>query len=391
MINYIFFIILFCLFFTRPCPAAPETDTLHVLAMGDSRIYTDILAARSAAVTECLQTAVEEMAITMVPADILTQKFELISNLISARRNEYITTYKVLKEISTEKNYQVLVQVTVSGAKLTADLAEAGVIVSTQELPVLLFLISEQQADDIAPQYWWRKEKSLFQANAAGAALTAPFKAKAFPVIDTETVPMGFFDDLALSARLTDDEAVEIGRRLNADIVVTGSAVVREMANRMGASVLTFQGTVSARALITETGEQIAETTAAKTRGSRDIAAGSNDVLSAAGAEAGESLSAQITAAWYKHILPPGEITLRIAGNDILPHLVLFRNELEKIEGVTGQQTREMTPDEAVLAVQYNSTAQALADALLLKTFDAFGISIHEITHNAIVIELAVE
>ena len=178
------------------------------------------------------------------------------------------------------------------------------------------------------------------------------FAKKEFSVIDEAMVPYDLFEDLAPGLPLSDEQAVEMGRRLNADIVVTGSAVSREMANRMGENVLTFQGIVTVRALMTDSGQEIARAQASDTRVSRDSDAGSREALSAAGTRAGTNLADQMMAAWYVRILPPGEITLRIAGRDILPYLVLFRNELQTIDGVTGQHTKEMTPDEAVLTVK---------------------------------------
>ena len=390
-LKIIFPLCVLCLMAARPCPAEPADGEKEILAMGASRIYTDILAARSAAVTQCLQTAVEKVVIEMTPTDILTKKFDIITNLIAAQRNPVITNYKVLKEIHTEKNYQVLVQVTVSTAKLKAALGDAGILVSARNLPTILLLITEQQANDLAPHYWWQNKQSFLPSDAAASAMKQLFAKKEFSMIDEAMVPYDLFEDLAPGLPLSDEQAVEMGRRLNADIVVTGSAVTREMANRMGENVLTFQGIVTVRALMTDSGQEIARAQASDTRVSRDSDAGSREALSAAGTRAGANLADQMMAAWYVRILPPGEITLRIAGRDILPYLVLFRNELQTIDGVTGQHTKEMAPDEAVLTVKYGNTAQDLADALMLKTFDAFGINIYEISQNTISIELVVK
>ncbi|MEZ4550274.1 MAG: hypothetical protein R2860_08035 [Desulfobacterales bacterium] len=293
----------------RPCPAEPADGEKEILAMGASRIYTDILAARSAAVTQCLQTAVEKVVIEMTPTDILTKKFDIITNLIAAQRNPVITNYKVLKEIHTEKNYQVLVQVTVSTAKLKAALGDAGILVSARNLPTILLLITEQQANDLAPHYWWQNKQSFLPSDAAASAMKQLFAKKEFSVIDEAMVPYDLFEDLAPGLPLSDEQAVEMGRRLNADIVVTGSAVTREMANRMGENVLTFQGIVAVRALMTDSGQEIARAQASDTRVSRDSDAGSREALSAAGTRAGANLADQMMAAWYVRILPPGEIT----------------------------------------------------------------------------------
>lgn len=388
ILKVIFSICTVFLLFAQPCHAKPSGDKNVVLVMGDSRIYTDVLAARSAAVSQCLLTAVEKTAIEMIPFTGLTEKFQIISDLLSSQRNKFISDYKVLKEINTDKYYRVLVQVSVSTLKLEEELANAGIVLSPENLPKILFLIAEQQADDISLQYWWRKEKSFFQTDAAVTSMKRIFAEKKFSVIDDEMVPYGLFEDLGLDAELTDGQAVELGKRVNADVVIVGNAIASEMSNRMGENILTFKATVRARGLLTESGEQIALATNSETNVNRDIAAGSRQALADAGFQTGIQLASQILSKWQERMEKTGEITLTITGTDILPYLVLFRNELKKIEGVTSQQTLEMTPDEAVLLVKYDGSSEDLAGALLLKTFEPFGINIYELSENALSIQL---
>ena len=49
---------------------------------------------------------------------------------------------------------------------------------------------------------------------------------------------------------------------------------------------------------------------------------------------------------------------------------------------------KEMSADQAVMAVSYQGTARSLADALLLKTFAGFGLDIYEVTAEAVGIRL---
>jgi hypothetical protein len=382
---------LFCtlfLLFAQPCLANASDDQNVVLEMGESRIYTDVLAARSAAVSQCLLSAVEKKAIEMIPFAGLTENFESVSDLISGRRDKFISDYKVLKEVSTEKNYRVLVQVTVSSQKLEEALAHAGILLSPENLPKIVFLIAEQRADDISLQYWWRKEKSFFQTDAAVSAMKKIFTEKRFTVINDEMIPFGIIEDLGLNAELTDAQAIEIGKRVNADLVIVGNALAAEMSNRMGDNIMTFKATVSAKALLTGSGEQIAQVMNSETNINRDITAGSNQALTDAGGQAGITLTSQILPKWRERMEKAGEITLTISGTDILPYLVVFRNELKSIEKVNSQQTLEMTPDEAILMIKYDGTAQDLAGALLMKAFDSFSINIYESTESTLHIEL---
>ena len=391
ILNVIFTICTVFLLFAQPCHATPPNDKNVVLVMGNSRIYTNVLAARSAAVAQCLLSAVEKTAIERIPFAGITEKFEIISDLISSHRNQFISDYKVLKELNTDKYYRVLVQVTVSTLKLEEELASAGIILSPENLPKILFLIAEQQADDLSLQYWWRKEKSIFQSDAAVYSMKKIFADKKFTVIDDEIIPYELFKDLGLNAKLTDEQAIEIGNRVNADLVIVGNAIASEMSNRMGENILTFKATIIARALLTESGEKIAGTTHSETSVNRNIASGSRQALSDAGLQTGNQMASQVLSKWRERMEKTEGITLTINGTDILPYLVLFRNELKKVEGVTSQQTLEMTPDEAVLMVKYDGASRGLADALLMKTFDPFGIHIYELSESTLHIELIAE
>ncbi len=388
ILNVIFSICTIFFLFAQPCQAMPPGDKNVVLVMGSSRIYTDVLAARSAAVAQCLHSAVEKMAIERIPFAGMTEKFATISDLLSSYHNQFLSDYKVLKELNTDKYYRVLVQVTVSTLELEKELANAGIILSPENLPKILFLIAEQQADDLSLQYWWRKEKSIFQSEAAVYSMKKIFAEKKFTIIDDEMISYGLFKDLNLNAGLTNDQAIEIGKRVNADLVIVGNAITAEMSNRMGKDIRTFKATVIARALLTESGKQIALATQSATNVNRDISAGSSQALIDAGVQASIALTSQILPKWQERIGKTGEITLTINGTDILPYLVVFRKELKKIEGVTSQQTIEMTPDEAVLIIKYDGASRELADALLVKTFDPFGINIYELSESTLHIEL---
>jgi len=384
----VFFSLLTVLMLITPCHATTSGNKNVVLVMGGSRIYTDVLAARSAAVSQCLLSAVEKTAIEMIPFTGLTEKFESVSDLIAGQRNQFISDYKVLKEVNREKYYRVLVQVTVSSHKLEDALAAAGIVLSPENLPKILFLIAEQQADDISPHYWWRKEKSFFQTDAAVSSMKKIFTEKKFSIISDEMIPFGLIEDLGVKAELTDAHAIEIGKRVNADLVIIGKAIASEMSNRMGESIMTFKATVTAKGLLTESGEEIARTAHTETNVSRDVTAGSSQALTDAGFKSGIALTSQILPKWHERLEKTGEITLTINGTDILPYLVVFRNELKSIEGINSQQTLEMTPDEAILMIKYDGTSQDLADALLIKTFDSFSINIYESSENTLNIEL---
>jgi hypothetical protein len=61
------------------------------------------------------------------------------------------------------------------------------------------------------------------------------------------------------------------------------------------------------------------------------------------------------------------------------------------VDGVEGIRIKEMKSDQAIMLVNFRGSAKALADTLMLKSFDAMGINIYEVSHMRLRIELMPE
>jgi coenzyme F420-reducing hydrogenase beta subunit len=59
-----------------------------------------------------------------------------------------------------------------------------------------------------------------------------------------------------------------------------------------------------------------------------------------------------------------------------------FRSALNKISGAKNVQVKEMKADKYTLIVEYPNGAKQLADALMLKPFDGFSVTIQDVTQN---------
>ena len=376
-------LILLVLFFSFNNAAARSLSTEVITVFGSSRIYTDIPSAKNAAVSDCLVSAVEIAVIRVLPVSTLSANFEAISGVITGRSREFILDYKVLKEIKAASDYRVLVQATVSMEKLSAELAAAGIIATPSELPRMLFLVAEQQVDDLSYQYWWRRGKTLYTPEAAAGPMIQAFIDRGFNVIDHRAIPPEYLDTLEFDrAILTDAEAAGMGAHFQAGMVVTGTAVVTEIPNRMGETIRTFSATVTIRAMAVDSGETIATLQVSAVATHSDPGMGSRMALSDAGRQAGMELVSRILAQWKTAARTEAEITITLKGVDLLPNLVAFRNALKEIPGVSRHQSLEMSPQQAVLSVTYAGTPRELADAVLVRPFEGFGINIEELTDN---------
>jgi len=356
--------------------------------IGTSRIFKDVPSARSAAVSDCLTSAIENAAIDLFPYTTLSEKFGTISMLLSSYRNEFIQDYKVIKEVKTEKNYRVLVQVRISLEKFQDLFGKAGMPIIPEDLPEILFLVAEQNVDDLYSRYWWHVNRPFYYSYIAVTPMKRALVEKGFSIIDHEIIPVEFFTDITLGDALADHEAITLGSYLNADLVVVGHASARTTQNRLGETIRTYQGNVSVKAIMVKTGEMIASTTTNTISAGSDMTISGRQAMSEAGKQAGRILTSQILTRWQEMQLPPGNITLYIKGSYILPNLVVFRNTLKSLEKLKRQKTMEMTANEAVLSLFYEGSAEELAESILLNAFDGFGVNIYEVADDHIKVEL---
>jgi hypothetical protein len=156
----------------------------------------------------------------------------------------------------------------------------------------------------------------------------------------------------------------------------------------MDKTVKTFKGSVSAKAYRTETAKEIAFAARTAVSASENEEKGSRDALFNAGLLVGQEMILQVTSAWERESSQQSLVEINIHGTRELANFIKFRQALGKIPGVTAIQIKVMKADESILSVEYEGTAQSLADELLLKTFESFGIDIYEVSPGSLGIEL---
>ncbi len=382
-------LILSIVFFSFGDATAKILPTEVITVFGASRIHTDIPSAKNAAVADCLVSAVQIATTRALPVATLSGNFEAISAILTGRSREFIIDYKVLREIKAANDYRVLVQATVSMEKLSAELAAAGIIAAPVQLPRVFFLVAEQQVDEVAYQYWWRSGKTLYTPEAAAGSIIQAFLDRGFNVMDHRAIPPEYVDTLEFDrAILTDAEVVGMGTHFQAGMVVAGTAVVTEIPNRMGETIRTFNATITIRAIMTDTGETIATLQVSAVATHSDPGMGSRMALSDAGRQAGMELASRIQSQWKTAAKPEAEITITLRGVDLLSNLIVFRSALKEIPGVSRHQSMEMAPKQAVLSVTYAGTPRELADAVLVRPFDGFGLNIEELSDSHLQIML---
>ncbi|MBW2641412.1 MAG: hypothetical protein JRE10_14970, partial [Deltaproteobacteria bacterium] len=379
------FAVFFCLVVLYP-PAVVQAEnqipTKTVVVTGTGKIHQkDSARAREEAIADGLVSAVNRVAVELFPLESLVRNFQAFNEMIYGNTDKFIQGYRVLAEVPSVNNYRVMVEATVSINTLKKLMSSAGILLEEKPLPKILVLISDQNLDRL-PKYWWGQEK-YFSESSSINALVEPIKTKGFPIIDPHIITQSTrFDPIYDKPDLNDTEAVTLGLGSQAGVVIVGKSVASSGPNIMGKNIRSFKGIVSARAIRTDTGSEIATTMQTSVTTNTDEIAGVRDVLSRAGSLAGEDLASKIVASWQKHEEQSNILEIIIKGTGDIANFEKLRRFINNISGVKNLQIKELKPDEATILVDFQGIAKELADALMLNTFESMGINIYEVSQD---------
>jgi hypothetical protein len=391
IIRFVFAVFFFSIVLILPAfvQAKNQIPTKTVMVMGTGKIYQDNSAkAREEAIAGSLVSAVERVAMEIFPLESMVRNFQAFNEMIYNNTNKFIQDYKVLAEFSSTNNYRVMVEATVSIITLKKLMSSAGILLEEKPLPKILILISDQNLKDHTPNYWWGQKKYLSESFSI-TALVNTIKTKGFPIIDNHIISQNTrVNPIYDKPDLNDIEAINLSLSSHAGVVIVGKSVASISPNIIGENIRSFKAIVSARAIRTDTGAEIATTMQTSVTANTDEIAGVRDALSRAGSLAGEDLASQIVASWQKQEEPSNSLEIIVEGTGDIANFENFRRILNNISGVKNLRIKELKPDEAVIIVDLQGTAKELADALMLKAFGLVGINIYEVSQDRLRIEL---
>jgi hypothetical protein len=376
------------LLWTLCCPVlAQEKDTISVVeVMGSGAIHGDDMAsAKEQAILNALVSAVATVATEIQPFQQQVDKFKLFNELLYNQTDRFIQGYKVLTEYLSGNNYRAIVQATVMKDRIKETLLGANLVMQEHVMPKILFFLAEKKMEDILPVYWWGQDL-VFVVPLSEEAMAQTMKDKGMTVINHAVIvePLNYRTDIPLQ------EAIDLGKHMAADIVIIGTAIAEKTSNVMDGTVKTFKGSVSAKAYRTETGKEIAFAARTAVFASENDEKGGREALFNAGMLVGQEMILQLTSAWESESDQQSLVEINIHGTRELANFIKFRKALGKIPGVKAIHIKVMKADESIISVDYEGTAQSLADELLLKTFESFGIDIYEVSPGRLGIELVV-
>ncbi|MBI1911314.1 MAG: flagellar assembly protein T N-terminal domain-containing protein [Deltaproteobacteria bacterium] len=344
----------------------PESKSVESTGMA---VITDnnVPVARDAAVGDALRKAVEQAVGTMVSSETMVENFQLLSDNVYTKTQGYIKSYTVTKEGQSQGFYQVTVKALVEVGTLMDDLNAMGILQKKAEKPRVLFMIAEKNIGHKYYTFWWWG-KSEFKGetvdiSAAETSLKQIFLNKGFNVVDMSGSTESFVvEDSFKVEDLTKDGAKQIGKKLNAEIVVFGKAMAKEGPRTPESAVGTYLADITLQAVRVDDGGVLASASGHGAARHISEITGGSEAIQKASSELGEKLIEQIVQRWSAG----HEITVRLRGVTDYLRVVEFKNLLRgRVRGVQSVYQRRFENGEAIFEIESKVPAQQVADDIL--------------------------
>nr|WP_319495186.1 hypothetical protein [uncultured Desulfobacter sp.] len=375
-----------------------------VLAAGQDDVYIttgrhqitnqDDFGAKKFAVTDALEKAVQLAFSSVVSEKKLGEHLDFLYDQLLAHTMDFVSTYRVINGMTHNGAYLVGVESKISLAQVKKRIHDSGLFNQARNNPKVLLLISEQSPEETQPRcWWWQPEGQSYNPSIASIAeksLKAIFDQARIPLVVTGNDypdPAAYHVDF--SAMDDQAAAMAFGQALGADMVVLGTASAQKSANRMGDET-TFEAQVSYTVLDMASQKAEIQTTASASAKSTDES-GANQALNQAADTAGQSLTEKIDTFWAQALKEKKAFDLYVEGDNFLTRFIALKRQLKEIREIEDISPRELGSSHAIMEVSYKGTPAQFANAVMLKTFEEFGIEVSMVFDNAVKIKFVAE
>lgn len=385
-----FFILAGCLFFvsTSNVECKQTQKVFSTTATGTQTITSGFSTQiKKKAVFTALKSSVERAVSEVLSPEEFASNLAVLNKKVLLNPSKYIVNYSVVAELKEDTRYVVAVKVRVDLTLLKKYLKRYEIIKGKKEKPAVLLLISEKSEQDILPKHWWSKNSQPYESLVVNE-ITKVMLDKEFVVVGGGTQKVDFKKyGIVFSSVYDTAAALKLGKKLKADIIIVGKAKSFEALNKMGEEKI-YEANIALDMFSVNTRQKITSFELKATDKNYDNKEGNKSALIKIGTLAAEEITTGVNKYWEESILKKEQaIETRIEGEDYLASFIQLRKALNAMPGIRNVQTKELGAGQALVSIRFKGSAEQLAQALLLKTFDSFGIEIYDVKDKSFTIK----
>jgi hypothetical protein len=345
--------------------------------------------AREIAIRNALRSAVEQAVGVMIQSESVVNDFQLIRDKISSQSQGFIRRYSITREKVEGEVCSVEVKALVSKVKLEKGLDSMGLMLKKMGKPRIVVLVSEQNALQDKPSYWWGGSDA--DLGVAENTLMTRLQKHGFNFVDRQSILANLKDTgLAgkLPGKLSDDAALRVIASGEVDIAIVGQAYAKAGAPVGGTSFRPCQATVSVRAVNADNGELLASASATAMVAQVNAAAGGAQALEKAAGECADKIRKQIVEKWSKRVGSGGMVKLVASGLDyrqLQDFMFQLKERLDEVEEV---YERGFSGETAKMDLEVSCSAKQLASDLSGMEFGWGAAKISSLSANVLELKI---
>jgi len=379
------------LFFAGWAIAAIAQETQEVEISGQAAIYEgDKAQARDKAIDDALRKAVEQAVGTMISSETITENYQLLSDRIYSKAEGYVKKFRITDEREEDGVYIVQIKAEVALGQVQGDLESLNLLMQRKEMPRVLVMVAEQNIGVEKPAYWWSGALLSEDMRVVETTLMEIMKAKGFNFIDPATLTGKKKVKMAV-AYLSDKQAARVGKTSEAEVVIFGKAVARDIGQSWeGTRMRSANAAVQVQAVNTSNGEVIAVASEEATVPHVSPAVAGRQALRKASEKIAAKLIEQIAAKWVAETSSAASVRITVTGVQNSRMLKKLEEVLSnQVRGVKAVHQRSFSAGSALLDVMLAGKTRDLAAELEAKDFGGvFKLEVESISPNALKLKL---
>ena len=383
------------LVFALLCGSMPAfgQQSQTVTAEGVGAVFgNDRAIARDQAIQDALRKAVEQAVGTLVSSETMVQNFQTLNDKIYTQTQGYIQSYRILAETPGTNIHQVTIQATVAIGDLEKDLQALGFLLGQVGKPRIMILVAEQQIGQQYYNYWWGTHRGAqTDLNVAENTIMDRFREKGFDIVDHQAqagnikVPPAF-----QVVELSNQNAVTLGKQVDAEIVLIGKALARSAGSIAGTSMKSIQANISMRAIQVDNARVLSSGNENAAAVHIDEVTGGVEAIKKASAKMSAKMMDDILKNFQKRVGATTTVQLIVIGLIDANDIRRFKNSvLGQVRGVEGIHERSFSESMVKMDLDVRGSAQSISQEISRKTFPDFAVKVIRSTWNTLEVQVS--
>ena len=369
-----------------PVSAARDSGAFISVTTGRRMVVNhNIQQAKQGAISDALSAAVQNAFSELMTTQVLASNLDFLYTEILSHPSDFIITYRALGEIEHKTAFLVAVESRVNLELLEKALSDAKILDAGKDKPAIMFFISEKTPSDDLPRHWWGNDSSSYRSLAEETITGKMIRNRFILIGNGPGRPDPLFYNIIFSSMDDIDAARTLGREMKADMIIFGKATSSLATNRMGEEKA-FDAEILLQVYDVNAGEKIISSKVQAVAKSKIDEEGNTQALVKAAGLSAEDLTEKINSYWGRNLRKEVSFDLKLSGDNFLPRFIALKQRFKDMPEITNTVQKEMGSNSALVQILYKGKPSRFANAVMLKTFDSFGLEITDVTDDLVTI-----